>query len=217
MLGAQSREGLFSRKHVSIPKEGRPHFWYLKGAMPSDDDGKFRTVYRSLRGIMGFENIYLVNKDRKQTIVLEYEEALKTPCMKDAMQAELQNFEDMKVFDEVDIDSLPSNVNANTTRWVLSIKTNLDGSKKYKARLVARGFEALEKENITRDSPTTPNATQRYFLQVLAQKQCIPHTRDFISAFLQGMLLDRLVVLAPPVDFDIPPGNVWVIKSLSMD
>jgi hypothetical protein len=52
----------------------------------------------------------------------------------------------MDVFDEVKIDDLPDETNKISTRCVLSTKTNPDGSMKRKARLVARGFEDLEKE-----------------------------------------------------------------------
>jgi hypothetical protein len=69
-------------------------------------------------------------------------------------------------------------------RWVLSTKIKPDGSTKCKARPVARSFEDLEKENISRYSPTASNATQSLVLQILAEKQRVPRTWDFLPAFL---------------------------------
>ena len=62
---------------------------------------------------------------------------------------------------------------------------------------MARGFEDMEKDIITRDSLTASKATKSMFLQVLAHKQWVPYTWDFQSAFFQGKLLDRLVVIVP--------------------
>lgn len=41
--------------------------------------------------------------------------------------------------------------------------------------LVARGSKSTEKGKVLRDSPTASNAIQRLILQIIAQKQWIPH------------------------------------------
>lgn len=156
--------------------------------------------------------MYLCDTSRKRTVLHEYEDAIKLPGMKEAMELEIATFKKFGVLEEKRISELSGDNNLVTTRWILSTKTNPDGSKKRKARLVARGFEDVEKENISRDSPVASNATQRLVLQILAKQQWVPQSYDFMSAFLQGKLLDRIVVIAPPSEFGIPEDVVWVIK-----
>jgi hypothetical protein len=51
------------------------------------------------------------------------------------------------------------------------------------------------------DSPVASSAAQRLFLALLAAKQWIPNSWDFITAFLQGDFLTREVFVVPPIDF----------------
>jgi hypothetical protein len=103
--------------------------------------------------------------------------------------------------------------NLISTRWVLTIKTNEDGSKRHKARLVARGFEDDEKNNVSKGSPVASTPSQRLVTQVLVEKQWKPNSWDYMSAFLQGQCLtrDRQVILQPPPD-KVKPGVVWRLK-----
>ena len=169
------------------------------------------TYVVSATGI-ALKRIFLCDTRRKRTVVHDYSEAIRLPGMKAAMDLEINTFKKFGVLEEKRLCDLPGDTNLVSTRWILSTKTNPDGTKKRKARLVARGFEDSEKDNISRDSPVASNATQRLVLQLLAEKQWIPQSYDFLSAFLQGKLLDRVVVIAPPKEFDIPEDVVWVIK-----
>lgn len=178
----------------------------------SDTQGESEIVYSPTSSGVGLRRVFLCDTSRKRTVVHDYAEAVKFPGMKSAMELEIETFKRFGVLEETLLTNLPQDTNLISTRWVLSTKTNPDGSKKCKARLVARGFEDSEKENISRDSPVASNATQRLVLQLLAEKQWIPQSFDFLSAFLQGKLLERIVAIAPPLEFGIPEGMVWVIK-----
>lgn len=197
---------------ICSPNHGLPQLGVEGRTKISDTHTDSEIVYLATKAGMRLRRVYLCDTSRKRTIVHDYDEAIKLPGMKEAMELEIATFKKFGVLEETLLEDLPGDTNLITTRWILSTKTNPDGSKKQKARLVARGFEDSEKENISRDSPVASNATQRMVLQLLAEKQWIPQSFDFLSAFLQGKLLDRIVVIAPPTEFNIPAGVVWVIK-----
>lgn len=131
--------------------------------------------------------------------------------MKKAMENEIQSFKSNSCVEEVDLHSLEDNANKVSTRWVLTLKSNEDGPRKCKARLVARGFEDLEKDIITRDSPVASNASQRLVVQACVESQFRIHSWDFKTAFLQGKLMsrDNPVYIMPPKGFDVPEAKVW--------
>jgi Reverse transcriptase (RNA-dependent DNA polymerase) len=83
----------------------------------------------------------------------------------------------------------------------------------FKARLVARGYEDAEKENISSDSPVASAAAQQLVLAACAECQWIPHSWDFSTAFLQGKYIDRKrdIAIAPP-DGYVAAGIAWRLK-----
>jgi hypothetical protein len=98
-----------------------------------------------------------------------------------------------------------------TTRWVFTIKTKEDGTKRCNARLVARCFEDDERSRVTRDSRTAANSSQRLVLQVLAERQWVPTSWDFETAFLQGKPIEREVYIADPPGH-APPHACWRLR-----
>jgi hypothetical protein len=130
--------------------------------------------------------VYLVNQSRKRTVVVDVHEGLLMPEMRAAMDREVASFRAMECIETVPMQDVGRGSNLVTTRWVFTIKTKEDWTKRYKARLVARGFEDDERDRVTRDSPTAANSSQRLVLQVLAERQWIPTSWDFETAFLQG-------------------------------
>jgi Reverse transcriptase (RNA-dependent DNA polymerase) len=78
---------------------------------------------------------------------------------------------------------------------------NDDGTWRSKARLVALGYEDKEKGRVSPDSPVASSAAQRLVLALLAEKQWIPNSWDFTTAFLQGKFLTRDVFVVPPINF----------------
>jgi hypothetical protein len=74
--------------------------------------------------------------------------------------------------------------------------------------LVARGFEDDERLQVTRDAPTASTSSQRLVLQALVEKQWIPTSWDFETAFLQGKPIDRDGFIAAPSEY-VTSGICW--------
>lgn len=100
-----------------------------------------------------------------------------------------------------------------TSKWVFSIKTDNDGQPaRYKARLVARGFE--QKQGIDYEETYAPVAklsTIRIFLAVCLKKGLIIHQMDVKTAFLNGYLKED-VYLKVPDGFNAAEGVVYKLK-----
>jgi Reverse transcriptase (RNA-dependent DNA polymerase) len=80
-----------------------------------------------------------------------------------------------------------------------------------KARLVARGYEDKKKDRLSSDSPVASSTAQRLVLALLAEKQWIPNSWDFTTAFLQGKFLTRNVFVVQPIEF-VGSHVVWRLK-----
>ena len=74
----------------------------------------------------------------------------------EAKQKRLQAWKDLYVYEKIQ----EAGQTAITVRWVLS--TKIDGT--LKARLVARGFQDPDAENVVKDSPTCARDTFRLLL-----------------------------------------------------
>jgi Reverse transcriptase (RNA-dependent DNA polymerase) len=144
-------------------------------------------------------SVMLVNTARNITVIVYYKEGSAIPGPNIAMDTEISSFRTLRCIEDVAYADLPKGANMVSTRWVLTIKTTEDGSRKYKARLVARGFEDRERDHVTRDSPTASTSSQRLVLQAFVERQWRPISWDFETAFLQGNLIQRDVFLFPPV------------------
>jgi Reverse transcriptase (RNA-dependent DNA polymerase) len=88
---------------------------------------------------------------------------------------------------------------------------NDDSTWRSKANLVARGYEDKVRDRVSSDSPVAPSAAQRLALVLLAEKQWIPNSWDFTTAFLQDKFLTRDVLFMPPIDF-VGSHVVWRLK-----
>jgi Reverse transcriptase (RNA-dependent DNA polymerase) len=152
--------------------------------------------------------VYLVNTARKRTVVVDVKDGATVPEFQVAMKKEIESFRNLRCIEDVPLTKLASNANLISTRWVLTVKTREDGTKRYKARLVARGFEDVERNSVTRDSPTASSGAQRLVLQALVEHQWLPTSWDFETAFLQGNALRRDVYLKPPLEY-ATPGSCW--------
>ena len=80
-----------------------------------------------------------------------------------------------------------------------------------KARLVARGFEEENLNDIRKDSPTCSKENLRIVLAIISSHQWQASSLDVKSAFLQGNQIDRDLYLKPPKEADT--GNLWKLKT----
>ena len=132
----------------------------------------------------------------------EYEQEVMAAKLK-----EMSNLEKNDVFQWV------NNVGqkAVSTKWVITEKFNEDGSKRLKARLVARGFEEKLIGHKTDNSPTCSRQALRLAFVVVSTKSWKIHSLDITSAFLQGNVISRNVYVSPPKEFS-EQGKLWQLK-----
>ena len=139
--------------------------------------------------------VLVVDRDN---MVYEVKKCEKTEQAKIEEIQKLKEFETFSVVEDTGQERI-------STRWVITIKE--DG--RIKARLVARGFEELEK--IQSDSPTISKSVMRVFLAICSSLSWTVSTTDIKSAFLQGQNLDRDVFIKPPNGFE-DRHKLWKLK-----
>ena len=123
-----------------------------------------------------------------------------------AKQNELSSWKSLGVYDEV-IDVGQRTI---SVRWVCTEK-EINGEKKNKARLVARGYEEDEMESFNKDSPTCSKESLRAMITVINAKFWKINSLDIKTAFLQGKEIDREIYLKPPKEAGVK-GYVWKLK-----
>ena len=100
------------------------------------------------------------------------------PEVKAAKETEMKNLKDYETFDEVE----DCGQDRITSRWVVTVKEAHDGQKtKYKARLVARGFQ--EEVPPQSDSPTVLRESNKLFTAVAANEGFKITSVDIRAAF----------------------------------
>ena len=107
-----------------------------------------------------------------------------------AMDEEMQSLRENKTFT---LTNLPEGKDVVGGRWVYTIKNNVDGSDKYKARYVAKGYS--QKMGVDYDetfSPTANLTSVRVLMQKAAQENLILHQMDVKTAYLHA-----------PIDYEI--------------
>ena len=124
----------------------------------------------------------------------------------DAIQAELQNMTNMKVWREMDRRDIEQAADVIASQWVFTIKRDQDGSIVRKARLVACGNQESISD-MSSYSPTSRPQTLRILLSVAAQRGLNLEQWDVKSAYLEAKL-DQDVYLRPPPGVTITPGKL---------
>nr|GEW81692.1 hypothetical protein [Tanacetum cinerariifolium] len=141
-----------------------------------------------------------------------YKDALNQSCWIEAMQKELNEFEQLKVWELV---PRPNKVMVITLKWIYKVKLDdLGGILKNKARLVARGYR--QEEGIDFEESFAPVArieAIRIFLVFVAHKNMVVYQMDVKTAFLNGNLREEVYVSQPDgfVDPD-NPNHVYKLK-----
>ena len=80
-----------------------------------------------------------------------------------------------------------------------------------KARLVARGFEEDQLNDIPKDSPTCSTESLRVIISVIVQRKWKINTMDIKTAFLQGSEMNREIFIKPPKEAHIK-GTLWKLN-----
>ena len=178
---------LYTREKVVIISRaekptGKNKYWFN---VKSIDTGSFRSVdFSKVKDWDYLEEEVLINNITEPDNSIEI---LK------AKMNEFENLKDHKVFEEVENEGQ----RVISVRWVIT-KKNKDQKLTYKARLVAHGFEELDRDDIRTDSPTCYKENFRLFLTIIVSHKWKIKSLDIKSAFLQGQPIKREIFLKPP-------------------
>ncbi|RVX16420.1 Retrovirus-related Pol polyprotein from transposon TNT 1-94 [Vitis vinifera] len=128
-------------------------------------------------------------------------------CYNEALQDENSSKWELAMKDEMDsllgnqtweLTELPIGKKALHNKWVYRIKNEHDGSKRYKARLVVKGFQQKEGIDYTEIfSPVVKMSTIRLVLGMVAVENLHLEQLDVKTAFLHGDLEEDLYMIQP--------------------
>ena len=82
---------------------------------------------------------------------------------------------------------------------------------KVKARLVAQGFEDMERNYVRKDSPTCGRENPRLVLALITLQSWKIHSMDIKLVFLQGKPIEREVLLKPSKKAST--NKVWTLST----
>ena len=151
----------------------------------------------------------LIAKARDIIEPLSYKEALKSIYATQWLQAtkeEKESLDENKTWVLVD-ESQASGKSIIGCKWVYKLKRNADGSTRFKARLVIKGYKQVH--GIDYDETFAPVAkfvTLRLLLALAALKDWEIEHMDIKTAFLNPTL-DKEVYMEQPEGFEIPSSS----------
>lgn len=114
---------------------------------------------------------------------------------KKAMEDELSSLDKNQTWSLV---KLPAGKKALQNKWVFRVKDEIDGSKRYKARLVVKGFQ--QKRGVDYNeifSPVVKMTTIRMVLGIVASEDLHLEQLDVKTAFLHGDLEEDIYMAQP--------------------
>ena len=128
---------------------------------------------------------------------LTFQKAQLNPKWRAAMQEEIDSIHTNRTWTLV---PLPPNAKAITSRWVFKIKPGSNGEQeRYKARLVARGFEQTSGVDFQETFASVVRwETIRALIAIAVHLNWPIHQLDVLTAFLNGLLKEDVYMLQPP-------------------
>jgi len=134
-----------------------------------------------------------------------YSKAASDIRWQDAMRSEYDSLKVHETFYHVTDDDL----RPITCKWVFGLKTNADGSQRYKARLVARGFEQVHGVDDSETfAPVARLTTFRIYAALALELQATIYHLDVVTAFLNPVIEERTAIT-------IPEGIEWLDPQLA--
>ena len=127
--------------------------------------------------------------------------------VQNAMLQEIQKYKTFNAFEEVDDEgqeSLP-------VRWVVT-RHEIDGKNQpLKARMCIRGDLEKGKDDVRADSPTVGKETLKLALTIAANEGFTVKSGDIKSAYLQGLDVERQILVKPPPQAGVF-GKLWQLR-----
>ena len=152
---------------------------------------------------MTFDYCYRVICDVPHTV----KQAMTSPNSELWARAMDEEMESLKENDTFTLTKLPEGKEVVGGRWVYALKSNADGSEKYKARYVAKGFN--QKFGIDYDetfSPTANLTSVRVLMQKAAQENMVLHQMDVKTAYLNAPI-DFEIYMKQPEGYEVTSEN----------
>ena len=126
-----------------------------------------------------------------------------------AMEDEIKSLQKNKTWS---LTKLPEGKKVLQNRWVYRLKEEPDGSKRYKARLVVKGFQQRQGIDFTEIfSPVVKMTTIRVILSIVAAENLHLEQLDVKTAFLHGDLEEE-IFMAQPKGFEVQGKENLVCK-----
>ena len=143
------------------------------------------------------ESVFVVNVPRSK-----HDEPA---CVK-AKQEELRQYENLGVFEVIDINEAESEVIA--TEWTIIEEQDQEGAKKIKARLCLVGNMKESLHKICKQIPTVSNKTLKILLSIAVSQGWEIRTCDVEKAFLQSDEMQYGILVEPPAELNLQKGKV---------
>lgn len=201
---------------INSPKPAAPMYESASSDYESDEEGFVRINPKAnkkrterlqivadlnhLSGISEKERAAADTVQPKSQTPMTYQEAMASPDRVQwtmAVEEELQAMADMKVWTPA---TLPPGRKAIGSKWVFKYKANPDGSGRYKARVVAKGYSQKKEIDFFADkiySPVSRAEGIRTILSLAAQEKLFLNQFDVRAAFLQAELEEDLYLEVP--------------------
>ena len=127
---------------------------------------------------------------------ITFKQAQLNPHWRAAMQEEINSIHSNHTWTLV---PLPPNTKAITSRWVFKTKPGTGNQPRYKARLVARGFQQTSGVDFLETfAPVVRWETIRLLLAIAVHLNWPIHQLDVLTAFLNGILKEDVYMVQPP-------------------
>ena len=149
----------------------------------------------------GYNDTYYYDDDSYDVFINDAEECAKVK--------ELSSWKGHRVYEEVDRTEAPEKL--ISTRWIFTDKVDEKNTPYVKARLVIRGFQDMDKDDVLSESPTAHTETLKIMLAVMPTLGYKPRKMDISTAFLQGKKLTRPVYIQPPDEANVNKSKCWLL------
>ncbi|XP_066542004.1 uncharacterized protein [Hoplias malabaricus] len=185
-VNSQSQEHEINHEVARYPSRVRKKPEYLSEYVTGEDNGD--------QVLTNMDYCYRVMCN----IPLTFREAVTSSDSKKWVSAMDEEIESLKENDTFTLTTLPEGKKAVGGRWVYTIKNNVDGTKNYKARYVAKGYS--QKMGVDYEetfSPTANLTSIRVLMQKAAQENMILHQMDVKTAYLHAPVNCEIYIEQP--------------------